>query len=201
MNKPKDKRGKKFIIVESGEIVTLNRIKENGQYFCDYQDGNYASFDLSDLREDKLNKVSSISNKPKKLTEKQKSDKDALNEFFDQQAETMPFNCDECNKPLYAYTRFAKRCVIAHIFPKSDFKSIKTNPLNIFYLGADLLGICGHHDQWDKLGIAQRKTMNVYSLALERFELLKPHMTTSEVLEGYKYLGIPITQEILKELK
>lgn len=201
MNKPKDKRGKQFLIVETGELVTLNRIKENGEYFVDYPNGNYASFDLSDLREAKQNKVSSISNKPKKLTEAKKSDKDALNEFFDKQAETMPFNCDECNKPLYAYTRFSKRCTTCHIFPKSDFKSIQTNPLNIFYLGADLLGICAHHDAWDRLGISKRKTMNVYSLALERFELLKPHMTTAEVLEGYKYLGIELTQQILNELK
>lgn len=199
MNKPKDKRGKQFIIVESGELVTLNRIKENGEYFCGYPNGNYASFDLSDLREAKPNKVSSISNKPKPLTEKAKSDTQAMNEFFD--SLTIPFNCQCCNKPLYAFSKVAKRSVSAHLFPKAHFESIKTNPDNIVFMGADYIGCpCSCHDRYD-MNVDIRKSMPIYQIALERLEILKPAMPTAEIIEAYNYLGIPITQEILKELK
>lgn len=59
----KIKRGTKLTIIETGEIVTLNRIKENGNYFCDFDNGSYQSFDVTELKlttkiNEPINKVS-----------------------------------------------------------------------------------------------------------------------------------------------
>lgn len=199
MNQPKDKRGKQFIVIETGELVILNRIQNDGKYYVDSINPDGDIYYPSDLRPLNRNKVSSISNKPKPLTEKAKSDTQAMNEFFD--SLVVPFNCQCCNKPLYAFSKVAKRSVSAHILPKANFESIKTNPNNIIFMGADYIGCpCSCHDRFD-MNVDIRKSMPIYPLALERFELLKPHMTTAEVIEGYKYLGIELTQEILKQLK
>lgn len=186
MNKPKNKRGKQFFIVETGELVTLNRIKENGQYFCDYPNGNYASFDLSDLREVKQNKVSSIGNKPKKLTGGQKIEKKALNVFFANEILQMPFNCENCSLPLYAYTSFEKRCTIAHILEKKKFKSISTHPQNKLFLCAK--GGC--HAKFDNSTAKERSQMKVYNLAIERYNKIKSLLTPSEMVYAEKYLNI-----------
>lgn len=199
MNQPKDKRGKQFIIIETGENVKLNRIQDNGDYFVEFENCTFDSFGYNELKPLNKNKISSISNKPKPLTEKAKSDTQAMNEFFD--SLVVPFNCQSCNKPLYAFSKKAKRSVSAHLFPKAHFESIKINPDNIVFMGADYIGCpCSCHDRFD-MNVDIRKSMPIYALALERFELLKPHMTTAEILEGYKYLGIELTQEILKQLK
>lgn len=193
----KYKRGQKFTIIETGEEITLNRIKENGEYFCDFDNGSYQSFHPDELKPVTKGKKP-ISSKPKKLTKSEKSDKDDLNLFFDTLA--IPAHCQECGDMLMAFNKFAKRSVCCHILPKSKFESIATNPLNILFMGADFLGGCSDHDFWDK-SVGNRKKMNVYQLAIERFELLKPSMTSSEIIEAYKYLGIPLTKEILNQIK
>jgi hypothetical protein len=187
MNQPKDKRGKLFTVIESGENVKLNRIQSDGRYFVDFENGSYDSFDRSDLSEQKQNKVSSISNKPKKLTEVQQTDKNALNIFFDTLA--MPQRCQECGDMLMAFNKFAKRSCCCHILPKFKFESIATNELNILYMGADFLGGCSDHDFWDR-SVSNRKRMNVYILALQRYELLKEFLTDAEIVSADKYLGL-----------
>lgn len=128
--------------------------------------------------------------KPKVLSSKEKTEKQLLNEFFDKVALRMPYLCDNCNKPLYAFNKFAKRSCSAHIFPKAQFKNIAMDEDNIFFLGPDLLGICDCHDSWDKKGVEHRKTMNVYHTGLWAFEALKHKMTDKEVIQAYTYLGL-----------
>lgn len=152
----------------------------------------------SDLKQSKQNKASSISNKPKKLTEVQKSDKQKLTDFFD--SLKVPDKCQECGQKLITYNKFARRSVCCHILPKFKFESIAMNPLNILFMGADFLGGCCDHDIFDN-SVSNRIKMNVYPLVLERFDMLKPLLTLAETLKAMEYLGIPITQEILKELK
>lgn len=46
----KPKRGAEYIIIETGETVKLNRIKDNGDYFMAYPNGNYESFSPDELK-------------------------------------------------------------------------------------------------------------------------------------------------------
>lgn len=131
----------------------------------------------------------SIASKPKVLTEKEKTETQLLNEFFIEISLTMPYNCKECGKPLYAKNKFAKRCVSAHILPKAIFPSIATNKNNIFFLGTSIIGICHCHDTWDSTA-DKRSKMKVYQLALERFELLKPFLNDKEIIQAYTYLNL-----------
>ncbi|MDB5288559.1 MAG: hypothetical protein JWR05_3508 [Mucilaginibacter sp.] len=116
-------------------------------------------------------------------------DKD-LNIFYDQMAEIMPFHCQNCGKPLYAGNKFFKRCVSAHILPKSKFETIATNPDNILFLGWGIIGVCYCHDNYDNKGASDRAAMPCYPLVLERFELLKPHIPENQLNEAMKYLNI-----------
>lgn len=127
--------------------------------------------------------------KPKVLTDEEKQFKADKNDFFSKVAETMPFNCMNCNRPLYAFNKFAKRCVSAHILPKAHFESIATNEDNILFLGSDLILGCGCHDFYDA-SMAKRTSMKIYPLVLERFETLKNYLTQAEIVEAEKYLNI-----------
>lgn len=193
----KIKRGTKYIVIETGDEVTHDNITFEGLHLVNYPNGNWHAFQYDELKP-APQKRTPISNKPKQLTTSEISDSKVMNNFFD--SLIIPFNCECCGKPLYAFTKVAKRSVSAHIFQKAHFKSIKMNKDNILFMGADYIGCpCNCHDRWDS-NSDTRKSTAIYPLALERFELLKPHMTNAEILEAHKCLGIPITMEILQEL-
>jgi hypothetical protein len=121
------------------------------------------------------------------------NEKAKLNEFYLQLSYDMPFNCQECGKPLYAYNTFAKRSVSAHILPKSLFPSIATNPDNIIFLGAGFLTICWCHDNYDNLGAKERSEMKIYPLVIERYQTkLKHLLTPAEQVKAEKYLGLTV---------
>lgn len=128
--------------------------------------------------------------KQKPVTEAKNSFKKKLNTFFDNQGLKIPFNCQNCNKPLYAKNKFAKRCVTAHILPKSKFQSVATNEHNVIYIGAGVLGVCFCHDNYDNKGAEDRAKMPIYNLVLERFEILKEFLTEKELIQAYTYLNI-----------
>lgn len=201
MNKSKDKRGKQFLIVETGEIVYLNRIKESGQYFVDYQNGRYDSFWPNELKAIEKPK-SKINNTSKPLSSIQTQNKAIRNDFFDEVAKDMPFNCMNCQKPLYAFTKWSKRFVSAHILPKALFTEIAENKDNIVFMGVDLIaGVCNCHTFYDA-NIDNRVSMNIYPLVLKRFnDNLKPLLTSDKIIEAWEYLGIKYTSQMLKELK
>jgi hypothetical protein len=103
-----------------------------------------------------------------------------------------PENCMECGMPLNAYTTFSQRCITAHILPKNDdcFPTLATNPDNIFFLGAALLGWCTCHDLWDS-NIDNRVKMKVYSFAVNQYhKKLKRLLTGEEQVRAEKYLNI-----------
>ncbi len=113
--------------------------------------------------------------------------------FFDSLADKVPFGCQNCNTPLYAFTKKAKRSVCAHIFPKARFESIATNPANILFMGADYIGCpCNCHDRWDANLDSRKKLTRAYRIALDRFEILKPAMTDKELVMAYEYLGLEV---------
>lgn len=126
-------------------------------------------------------------NKPKrKLSDEEKIEQKELNVFFASQVLVMPFSCENCSNPLRASTMALKRCVTAHILPKSKFKGIGTHPQNRMFLGV----FCGCHNQWDNGDSESRKQMNCYSLALARFEEFSSKLTDKESVQANKYLGI-----------
>lgn len=131
-----------------------------------------------------------ISSKPKPLIEKKKTEKQLLNEFFDKMALKMGFLCMECNEPLHAFNKWAKRCSTAHVFAKADFPTLACNELNIVFLGSDITGGCNCHFNMDNCGAEKRMIMKIYPLLLERFELLKPLMTHKEIYKAMTFLNI-----------
>jgi len=192
MNLPKPKRGHKFYWPEKNITVYLERIISPTSYFI-YEDerriGNSHYVNPGALKSVKEpNKP--ISSKPKKQNSSEKQFKDDLNAFYDKVGLRTPFNCECCGKPLYAFTKKAKRSVAAHILPKAYFESVATNEDNILFMGADYIGCpCNCHDRYD-MNSEIRSKMAVYPLALERFDKLKPHLTDKELISAYTYLGL-----------
>lgn len=195
MNTIKPKRGTQFYWPEGRKDVWLERVKSNTVYFvCDDANrglgNNYFDVDVSELLQHKK-AAKGIVSKPKSLTQAEKEFKAELNVFFASQTLVMPFICDNCKQPLYAFSNFEKRACIAHILPKSakqsvGFPTVATHPKNKLFLCAK--GGC--HDRYDKKGAEDRAAMNCYPLALERFEQFKSLLTEQELQKAYKYLNI-----------
>src|ERR1700723_3552101 len=187
----KPKRGQQFIY--NGNPVWLEIIRPDGTLLvCDNEarnlEDNYFEVKLSDLKPVKeMRQGIATKNKPK--SEKEKSESQKLNDFFDEMAKVIPFNCQSCGKPLYAYNKFAKRCCTAHILAKGLFPSIATNKDNIVFLGAGLLGNCNCHDLFDG-NIDSRIKLPIYKIALQRYEFLKQLLTNKEIDMANKLLNI-----------
>lgn len=113
--------------------------------------------------------------------------KDEYKGFFE--SLTIPERCEECNQVLLAFNNFGRRCVSAHILPKSTFKSVAKHPDNILFLGSGILGGCRCHDTYDSC-IENRKSMRVYETALSRLEGFKHLLTDKEIVMAEKYLGL-----------
>jgi len=129
------------------------------------------------------------SNKP--LTEAEKTFKKELNVFFASETLVMPYICDNCDLPLYAFSASDKRACIAHILPKSmkqsvGFPTVSTHPQNKLFLCAK--GGC--HSKWDNKGVEDRLNMKVYDLAIQRFNKFKHLLTEAEIIKANKYLGL-----------
>lgn len=133
--------------------------------------------------------VTGLKNTQKPKTEKQKTEEQLLNEFFDKVGLKIPFNCENCKKPLYAFNKKAKRSASAHILPKAHFPSVATNENNILYMGALYIGQCGCHDNWDN-SVSKRIKMPIYKKALQQFEKLIPALSQKELIMAYSYLDI-----------
>lgn len=183
----KPKRGQRFIIIDTGEEITLNRVKENGEYFCIFDNGSYESFWPDELKPVKEQRQA-IKTKP--ISDAKKANKASRSDFFKEVAKDMPYNCMNCSKPLYAFTDFAKRCCSSHVLPKSKFPSVEFNKDNILFMGTDIVaGVCNCHSIFDNT-VELRVKMNIYPLALERYEKLKPFLSNKELVEANKYLGL-----------
>lgn len=107
----------------------------------------------------------------KKRTENNKANKEALNIFFD--SLLMPKTiCAECGCTIYNPTR----ANIAHVLPKSIFKSVATNKHNFMYLC--LSDHAMYDSSWKKA-----KTMHCWAAAKRQYDLFK-----DDVLEVHKNL-------------
>ena len=126
----------------------------------------------------------------KPQTAEQRAHRNDLDTFFISLEESIPFDCQNCRKPLYAVNRKFKRGVCAHILPKAEFESVAMNPLNILFLGWDLIGVCNCHDAWDRQGREHRSKMKCYDQAIRQFELFKHELTPHELVKAYDYLNI-----------
>lgn len=160
---------------------------------------NYWNVNKSELKI-AYKKGSSISSKEKPLTPNQVKDKSDLNSFFDELK--VPFNCQSCRRPLYAFNKKARRGSSAHLLPKSIFKSIATNPDNIVFMGCDVFNAsCDCHTIYDR-SVEKRVKMPIYELALKRYELLKRHLTVKEIQLADEYLGITAkSQNLTKDIQ
>jgi hypothetical protein len=184
-----------------GELYLLNN-QEVYIYTSNRSDGKLSvctDRSFSDISGFKLvlpSDLSNASSKPKqgiiaKISPKQKGVKQPdreLNTFYDEMGKVMPFNCQNCNKPLYAHNKFFRRCTAAHILAKSDYPSIATNSDNIIFLGCGIIGVCDCHSSYDLKGAAYRATMPCYPLVLSRYEKLKDYLTEKERFKAEIYL-------------
>jgi hypothetical protein len=192
----KPKRGAAFFDTQKNQNVWLYILKA-GNVGLVSTDQTFEDVDqlydakLGDLRESNKKTVPSITSKPKALDTSEKEDKKTVNDFFDKVGLKIPFHCQECRKPLYAFSKKAKRSVSAHILPKSVFESVKTNPDNIIFLGASYIGCpCDCHTYYD-YSVENRIKMKIYPVVLERFEMKLKHLLTDrELIQAYEYLNI-----------
>lgn len=129
-----------------------------------------------------------IKSKPKYLTEEEVQRKKELNVFFASQTLVMPNNCEECGHKLDKSSTFALRAQIAHILPKSIFKSVATHPQNKMFLCC--FNGCYSHAKFDNGDAKTRQSMKVYDLAIERFRSFENELTEAEKIKANKYLGI-----------
>lgn len=142
---------------------------------------------LDDLKP--LNKGrSTISNKPKVLTPEEIAVKKELNVFFASQLLVCPTQCEECGTPFFNYNKDELRGLIAHILPKNKkaFPSVACHPQNRMFLGTK----CGCHNFFDNLGAEERSKMNIYKIAIERFQIFKNLLTPKELIKAKRYLNI-----------
>lgn len=86
-------------------------------------------------------------------------------EFFDKHLKIIRNNkevCQECGCKLKASYR-----EVAHILPKSYFKSVSKNDKNIIYLCEQ------HHTEFDNFSNEKLKQMKIFPQITERFKQLK----------------------------
>ena len=84
--------------------------------------------------------------------------------------------CWECG--AFISNRFYRHAT-AHIFPKTIFKSVSTNPMNYLILGAG----CGCHEKTHRLDNFSK--MKIFSEAVRRFMIFQ-----KEIQENHKYKTI-----------
>lgn len=108
----------------------------------------------------------------KKGLEKRKLERECLPEFFQKHMKLAKGAfCQECGSRLTGNVS-----EIAHILPKSYFKSIMCNDLNVIYLcGMYSENQC--HSKYDNSAKEKIKEMKIYNKAVEVFNTLKEEIT------------------------
>jgi hypothetical protein len=119
--------------------------------------------------------------------EKRKEERKAFPEFFQRHIQNIRDNglcCEECGARLRGDVS-----EIAHVLPKSTFKSIATNDKNVLYL-------CGQwsnsqcHSNYDNYPTAKVKEMYIFSKVVEIFKVLEEEITekiTYKIEERYTW--------------
>lgn len=110
----------------------------------------------------------------KKGLEKRKAERADYPEFFKRHISIIKSNrltCQECGEKLKGSSS-----EVAHILPKSYFKSVATNDNNVVYLcGPYSVNNC--HGNFDNFNIKKFKEMFVFSLISDRFAQLQEVIT------------------------
>lgn len=115
----------------------------------------------------------------KKGLEKRKEERKDFPEFFQKHINIIKENklcCEECGARLKG-----DASEIAHILPKTTFKSVSTHDLNVLYL-------CGMwsnsqcHSNYDNYPAAKVKEMKIFPKVVEIFKILE-----EEVIEKITY--------------
>lgn len=112
-----------------------------------------------------------------KAIDKRKKERAGLPAFFQHHIEQIT-HCENCGMEISSPG--AKN--VAHILPKSSFKSVMTEPQNVMYLCSDLDRQDGKgcHDRYDT-GWETAKTMDIWETAVERFRTFE-HLVTERSL-------------------
>jgi len=105
-----------------------------------------------------------------------------LASWFRSRVNEMTGNCTECgeriNRQIFKYAK----CGVAHIFPKSTFKSIATHPDNWLELGAT----CGCHSRAEDYEKAMK--MKIFPEMLRRMKILLPEIHQDEIRRIPEYI-------------
>jgi hypothetical protein len=95
---------------------------------------------------------------------------EVLEKWFIERRKEMTGLCCECGRKSFKEDNKNFKWSLAHILKKSIFHSISTHPSNC-------LELCWlHHQEFDS-SYANAQKMNCWSIAKERFEIMKPSIT------------------------
>ena len=109
----------------------------------------------------------------KKGLEKRKAERECLPEFFKKHIEIAKTKyCEECGEKLRGHVS-----EIAHVLPKSYFKSVSTNDLNVLYLCGMFCSGNNCHSKFDNSTQEKVKEMKIYSKVQEIFKQLEEEIT------------------------
>jgi hypothetical protein len=97
-----------------------------------------------------------------------------LKEFFAAQIKMIPGRCENC-KGRIVFTAAGKGAHVCHILPKRDFKSVQTDPVNVWY------GCIDCHTNFDNKGWSFAVTMPIWPLIVERFKAIMHKIKPGEV--------------------
>ena len=98
---------------------------------------------------------------------------DVLKEFYDRNKHKARV-CENCGKKLIGHV-----CELAHILPKTLFKSVATEDDNLIFLCCGFLSGSNCHDEYDSTW-TKAKTMPVWKIAIARFKLIEPKITETK---------------------
>lgn len=119
-----------------------------------------------------------IKKQSQKKKSKSKSLSDAnngqtLGNWFNEQINQMPRQCENCEEYLNPYAPWSARAYIAHIVPKRNFLSVMVHPINRLFLCIDC------HTKFDNSLSKEIVKMKCWPIAVERFNSFK-HLIYSE---------------------
>jgi hypothetical protein len=124
----------------------------------------------------------------KSKTVERLNNKSDLDKWYESQ--DVPERCENCNQKLNAFNKWAKRCVTAHIVPKSLFPEVATHPANRAFMGVALFGDCSCHNTFDHLDADTRKQMPIYPKIVERVKEFIHLIPENKLPKLEKYLGL-----------
>lgn len=122
----------------------------------------------------------------KKGLEKRKKDREGLKEFFEEcvnKIKEEQLCCEECGAKLRGHVS-----EVAHILPKSTFRSIQTNPLN-------WIPLCGQwsvnqcHTNFDNFPVKKIKEMSIYPKIICIFAKLEEVIKEKITYKHYEKYG------------